>query len=827
MSSRPVPEGATAQTGTASGQGRVIQAGRDLYMGVPAASPTPQALEALPPAPRLTGRTEQTDRLVKALSPEAGAGTVTVVTGLPGVGKTALALHAAHRAVDRGHFPGGTLFVHLRGYAPAGALGPEQALESLLRALGVRTEDLPPTVEEQSGLYQSELARRAKEYGPVLILADDASSPGQLLPLVPAHPSHRLLVTSRDALTAPDFRPRLVPLDELDVGSAVTLVTTALTQVRDDDPRAEREPEALERLAGHCGGLPLALTIAAALLTDDPGLPIATLADDLADARTRLESLRHEDVEGRTSAVRAAFDLSYRRLKAEDARLFRLLSLHPGPDVSTECAAVLNGSPARESRAGLAALARACLISEHPTGSDRWRTHDLIRLYARGLPPQEAEAEAVGRALTHYAVTGAAARARLNAEPGAPAAGRFPDRTAALAWLDAEHTNLMAWLPISQGFPGVLIPLTEILGPYQRLRRRFRDALVTRTYAVAAALEGDDTSQQAWTFTALGTALHDLRLFEEAIAAHTRAVGLYEDTTHHGDHASALNGLGMALGEVRRFDEAIDVLTRAAPLSRTFDDPRLELGILNNLGIALQAVGRLDEAIEVHRRNLVLYRELDDRASESAALNNLGVLLRITDRPDEAVDAHAKGLALCRQGDDRYSEGLALSNLALALHATGRSEEAVSALTQCVEICRELDDLHGEGQTLNNLGGILHELGRLDEGAAHLGRAVDIFRDLGDVHRHGQALNNLGLALRELQRLDEAVSALNRAADIFRRTGDEPAEAVARHLLESTLLQQRRPSARRGWRRWFHGRGTGTGAGAGAGTGAKADGPEA
>lgn len=210
------PSDDVRQQAHVSDRGRSYQAGKDQYVSHigtqhvwgPGSGPAPRALASLPPAPWLTGREERTDELLKALAPGGAGAAVTVVTGLPGVGESALALHAAHRAVGLGHFPGGTLFVHLRGYDPTGPINREQALESLLRALGVRDRDLPATVEEQAGLYQSELARRAEERGPVLIVADDASPLGQLRPLVPAHRSHRLLATSRDALTAPDVRAR-------------------------------------------------------------------------------------------------------------------------------------------------------------------------------------------------------------------------------------------------------------------------------------------------------------------------------------------------------------------------------------------------------------------------------------------------------------------------------------------------------------------------------------------------------------------------------------------------------------------------------------------
>ncbi|WP_306300620.1 tetratricopeptide repeat protein, partial [Streptomyces sp. NRRL B-24572] len=670
--------------------------------------PTPQALDALPPAPELIGRAAKTDELLKALAPGGTGSGVTVVTGLPGVGKTALALHTAHRAVARGHFPGGTLFVHLRGYAPTGAVRPEQALEALLRALGVRTEDLPPTVEEQAGLYQSELARRARDHGPVLILADDASSPAQLLPLIPAHPGHRLLATSRDALTSPDFRPRLVPLDELDTESAVALIADSLAQVRPDDERAGAEPEALKQVAGHCGRLPLALTIAAALLIDDPGLRIAKLADELADARTRLESLRHEDVTGRTLAVRAAFDLSYRRLKERDARLFALLPLNPGPDLSTEAAAALSGRPARETRRSLATLARSCLISEDPVGSDRWRMHDLIRLYAGELPPEQDESRALERLLAYYLVTCDAADDHLRALPGQPVPEAFPDQATALAWLDAERANLIATVSrAAAGTPSAALRLVECLNVYLNQRRRFHDMLAVGEYALAAARELGDRRSEAMALSTLGSALRQVRRFDEAITAHDQAAQICRELGDHRNEGQCLGNLGNDLEEARRFDEAITAHTRAAHIFHALGDQHRGGQALNNLGNALQAVRRFDEAIIAHTANLMICRELGDLHGEGLTLGNLGNALREVRRFDEAITAHNQAARIFRKFGDRHSKGQALDNLGVVLQEAQRPDEAIAAHAEAARIFHELDDHHREGAALNNLGNAL------------------------------------------------------------------------------------------------------------------------
>ncbi|GGP00253.1 tetratricopeptide repeat protein [Wenjunlia tyrosinilytica] len=797
-----------SQEATASGRARVNQAGRDQYhneyvdnstttvWGV-GAGPAPQAVAGLPAAVELVGRQERAGELLDALDPDRAGPGVVVVTGLAGVGKTALALHAAHQARARGWFGGGTLFVHLRGYDRAGCVSGSQALEALLRAMGIRDEDLPPTTGEQESLYRSALARRAQA-GPVLVLADDASATGQLLPLVPAGPGHRLLATSRDTLASPDLAARLINLDQLTPRSAADLIAGALTRARPQDPRPIQEPGALQEVAGCCGGLPLALTIVAAQLTADPGLPIAGLADALADARTRLEALRYQDRDGRSLGVQAAFELSYRRLEEDPARLFRLLSLNPGPDVATDTAAALTGRPLRAARQDLAALAGAGLTGEQPVGSGRWRMHDLTRLYAAELcqrhdhgPPRE---QALNRLLEHYYTTTDAADDHLRALPGQPVPDRFPDAAAALAWLDAERPNLTNTVPLAAttGHLPTAVSLAECLTVYLRRRRHFHDALTTTEHAITAARELSDRHSEARALNNLGLALREVRRFEEAIDTHTQDLAICRELGDRHSEARALNNLGLALQQVRRFEEAIDTHTQAADTFRELDDRHSEGTALNNLGTALQQVRRFQEAIDTHTQDLAICRELGDRHSEAQALNNLGLALQQVRRFEEAIDTHTQAADTFRELDDRHSEGTALNNLGTALQQVRRFQEAIDTHTQDLAICRELGDRHSEGQALNNLGNALRQVRRFEEAIDTHTQAADIARELDDRHSEARALNNLGTALQEVRRFEEAIDTHTQDLAICRELGDRHSEAQALGNLGLALQEMRR-----------------------------------
>lgn len=487
----------------------VIQ-GRDITVQLPPQI-TP-ALSGLPAsAPVFAGRGTELRTLLDGLAPRpAGGGSpdaaaapgvaVTAVSGLAGVGKTELAVQAARTALDRGWFPGGAMFVDLFGYDPARSLGPGQALEGFLRALGIPGEHIPPEVQDRVRLYASVLAAYARERRRILVVIDNASSHEQAKLLLPTDGACGAIVTSRHTLGL--LKGHLLELDVLTPEASGVMLDQALRVARPGDTRVTDHPDDAATIARLCGGLPLALQIIAALLAEDPARPLAAMATDLQDEHARLDEMSYGDI-----AVRAAFDLSYQRLDPGHAWLFRTLPVNPGPDISTRAAAALAAQEQATTRLGLEALARAHLI-EHGSGYGRWRMHDLVRLYARQLSDTEAEADgrdqATARLLSWYVDTARAASEHLSALPGTPVPPEFVGREEALAWLDAERLVLTAAVSLAAavGRDQAAMDLAGWLGGYLDWRRRFDDWMATARIRLAAARRLSDQANEAlalWT----------------------------------------------------------------------------------------------------------------------------------------------------------------------------------------------------------------------------------------------------------------------------------------------------------------------------------------
>ncbi|WP_214324750.1 ATP-binding protein [Nonomuraea sediminis] len=736
-------------------QGSVTM-GRDITMHV--AGPAPRALEGLPAAPiGFVGRAETLRNVLAFLDPtgegEPGV-VVSAVAGMAGIGKTALALMAAHQAMRKGWFSGGVFFMSLHGYDPnpAGRVSAAAAAGQLLRAMGTRDTDLPPTDEELLGLYRSVLAERARQRLPVLVVADNAAVTGQVEPLLPAQPCHRLLVTSRHTLT---LRAHLIDLAILSEAEALDLLRTAL-QVGGADRRVEAEPEQAAAIVGLCGHLPLALQIIAALLRAEPSRSLVDMAAELADARQRLNVLESGDFDahGRPVAVRAAFDLSYHHLLAaepEQARLFRLLPLNPGPDLSLDAAAALTGTPELQVRRQLAALARAHLLTS-PNG-DRWGMHDLLRLYADEHGHVQAavddRGQALDRLLNFYVFIAGVYQSDLRD-------GSFNERENALAWFDAERANLVAAVVLAQSADRHLIAseLPACLNTYLSWRRALNDLVTVNTIALTASTRLGDRNAEARALTSLGNALRGARRFDEAIAAHQNAAAIFRELGDRGGEPGDRGGEGAAL---------------------------------NNLGIVLREVGRFDEAIAAHQNAAAIFRDLGDRGGESIAQNNFGIVLCQVGRFDEAIAAHQNAAAIFRDLGDVHSEGLALGSLAGALREVGRFDEAIAGHQNAAAIFRDLGDRGGEGLALGSLAGALREVGRFDEAIAAHQNAAAIYRDLGDRHREGMALNNLGVVLLQVRRFEEAITAFEQATGIFESLADEHSRDFAQANLEEVL----------------------------------------
>ena len=608
------------------------------------AAVAPRALAQLPAlVTGFTGREAELARVAGLLDPAADARTVVVsaVAGLAGVGKTALAVHAGHAAWAAGWFPGGVLFIDLHGYDQA-PVQPGQALDALVRALSVPGEHVPEDAEARAGLYRSLLAQVAD---PVLIIADNASREAQVRPLLPGPGPHRVIVTSRHTLAG--LGARLLDVTVLDQVAAVALLDGALRAARPGDERISSNDAVAGMLAEMCGGLPLALQIIAALLVADPALTAAEVAETLANEVGRLEALRYDDGSGASApSVAAAFELSYRQLDANAARLFRLLPTDPGPDVSAAAASALVGWPSGQTRAVIGQLVKAHLVDAASGVTGRWQMHDLLRLYARQLSGTDTgeRDQATDRLLAYYlnganaadahlrALTGSSVSpeftSRDDAVAGSSVSPEFTSRDGALAWLDAERPNLIAavMLAADTGRDQVAMSLPRALSVYLDWRRRFDDWLPI------LAISRDCARRQG-------------------------------DRAHE---AAALNNLGLALLETRRFEGAISALQEAAETYRETGDRHREGGALSNLGNALVMARRFAEAVDVHQEAAAIFRETGDRHGEGGALDNLGVALREMRRFTEAVSAHQEAAAILRETGDRHSEGIALKNLELA-----------------------------------------------------------------------------------------------------------------------------------------------------------------
>jgi tetratricopeptide (TPR) repeat protein len=784
--------------------GPVLQ-GRDIQATFHLPAAVPVALAQLPAATAgFTGRADELALLAGLLDPAGTSGSVLVsaVAGLAGVGKTTLAVQAGHAAQERGWFGGGVLFIDLHGYDQA-PVDPGQALDALLRALGVPAEYIPPGTEARAGLYRSVLAEIA---GPVLVIADNASSEVQVRLLLPGTGPHKALVTSRHTLAGLDAR--LVDVTVLDQADSVVLLDAALRAARPGDDRVIGDPDAAGRLAGACGGLPLALQIVAALLKADPTLGASDLADELRVERARLGRLRYDDGTGPSvPSVAAAFELSYRRLEEVPAQVFRLLPVNPGPDVSTDVAAILAGQPVGEARQVLAGLARAHLVEAAPAAG-RWQMHDLLRLYALQLSDAHADADgreqARDRLLGYYLSKAGAADDHLRALTGMAVPGEFTGRDDALAWLDAERTSLVAAVTMAAegGRDQAALRLPLMLAVYLDWRRRFDDWLATMTVSLNTARRLSDRHSEGTALNSLGVALREVRRFEEAITACQDAAAIFRETGDRHGEGKALTNLGVALREVRRFEEAITADQDAAAIFRETGDRHGEGNALNNLGAALQEVRRFEEAITADQDAATIYRETGDRHGQGIALNNLGAALQEVQRFKEAITAHQDAATIYRETGDRHGQGSALVNLGVALRNVGRFEEAITADQDAAAIFRETGDRHGEGNALNNLGNALQQARRFQEAISAHQDAAAIYRETGDRHGQGMALNSLGVALEEVRRFEEAITADQDAAAIFREIGDQHGEGIALGNLEAAQAAQQEYS-RGAWHR-FH-----------------------
>ncbi|WP_411978509.1 tetratricopeptide repeat protein [Streptomyces sp. N50] len=673
--------------------------------------------------------------LLGALDPGVGGGSesvvISAVSGLGGVGKTALALCVAHAARGRGWFSGGALFVDLRGYDDVPVTA-DQAVLALLRALGVGDADLPPTADEQYARYRGELSSRE----PVLILLDNASDPAQIAPLLPGEGAgHRVLVTSRevqDSLPVRQFR-----VDGLSPDASRELVDRSLRRFDPDDRRVADEPDAVRQLAELCGHLPLALLIVSALLRRRRQRPVSTLVGELRAAEDRVRALRAKGVDqyGKELSLRPVFDVMYARMEPELARVFRLLGQAPGDSIGIETAIVLTSLEPECLEPLLDELTAVSLLTPLSTGK-RWMMHDLTRVYVRLVAAEAPEAheeviQARTRLVEFYSLIFKSANARVKKIPEETPQDYFNTHEFSRKWLASERAGLLEVAHRTGRRPGSLL-IALSLDSYLILRRVFDDGATVTKAAYEASLWVHDSWSEAHASSVHGGALFHLRRFEEAETAQRRALRLAEDSGDAEGQARAWDHIGLTLQQLRRYVDAIDAHTHSARIAAEIGLVRQASRARLNLGTALGEAGRMEEAHDVFEEALAVHVELGDKRGEIGARHGLGVTLLRLSRHEEAVTAFMRVLRLCVKSGDWHGLADVRNNLGVTWSKLGLHKKALDAHIRALSLYRFLRDSHGEALTRANINTVLLQLDLPEEARSAIRQALELYREFGD-----------------------------------------------------------------------------------------------
>ncbi|TDD38161.1 tetratricopeptide repeat protein [Actinomadura sp. KC06] len=617
---------------------------------------------------------------------------ISAIAGGAGVGKTTLAVHWAQRVRER--FPDGQLFVNLRGYDPGDPLSPLEALDGFLRALDVPTTKIPLDLQSRAALFRSMLAGRR-----ILVVLDNAGSADQVRPLLPGVPGCLALITSRSRLSGLTTREgaHRLPLDVLPVDQAVHLLRRTIGA-----PRVDAEPDEAQELAQRCAYLPLALRIAADRAAGHPHLKLADLIEELADESARLDMLATDD---ETTAIRAVFSWSYRRLPDDAARAFRLLGLHAGPDIALNAAAALLGLSVSRTRTVLDTLTGQHLL-EH-SGRDRYRFHDLLRVYAAERADHDdthtTRDTAVGRLLTWYLHTAGAAHDVLlphghridldQSNTEGPSPLEFAHRDLALAWFDAERHNLVAAVrhAAESGRHAITWKLAHTLIAFLHMWWYPDDWLTVLHTGGVAAQRLDDAGAQAVMLLHDGVWHREFGRYREAIELYERSLRFNRESDDRRIEGFCHNSLGVARTELGELDVAVNHLQLALQVFRDISDRRGEGIALSNIGEAYQRQGRLDDAIDCNRRAAVILRSTGNHEGRASALRRIGKVYRELQRYDDAAHHYREALDILRDRGHRRQTGYALVGLGEVHLDAGHLEAARQCLQEALAIFTDVD----------------------------------------------------------------------------------------------------------------------------------------
>jgi DNA-binding SARP family transcriptional activator/Tfp pilus assembly protein PilF len=611
--------------------------------------------------------------LPPARRPRAGDSVgVIVVSGTAGVGKTALAVRFGRQAAKR--FPDGQLYVNLRGLDPGPPpMEPAEALGFLLIGLGVPPHRFNIVVEERAAMYRSLVDGKR-----ILVVLDNATSAAQVRPLLPGSPGCLVVVTSRNELAGlvAAEGAALITLDVLSHAEAREMLSRRLGR-----ERIAAEPEAADEIIEECARLPLALSIAVGRAAGRAKQPLADLAAELRDAKGRLDALEVGDA---ATDMRAVLSWSYDQLSEPTARMFRLLGLHPGPDISSPAAASLAGMPRAEAAVALRELAQAHMVAEHLPG--RYTFHNLLRDYAADLAERsDSEAElrtAAQRMLDHYLYTALAATQLFNPGRAAlrmagPAPGVLPaevtDKDQAAAWFDAELPVLFAMIGYADAhrFDAHAWQIPWALSSYLNRRGRFRAYAGTQEVALRAAQRLGDPLARAHAHYLRGHALASMDDYEAADPNVRQALDLFRQLGDRTNEAWVLNGLSAMLERQERYPEALAVALDALRMLKAAGHWWTQGNLENSVGWLYAHLGQYEQALNHCQRSLALHRESGYRGGTADALDSLGFVYRSMGDLNQAKAYYRQAIDGYREIGAPFGQGNSLKGFGDVLMAEG------------------------------------------------------------------------------------------------------------------------------------------------------------
>jgi len=735
-----------------------------------------------------TGRERELARLLEALAAttaDRGVVGIHAIDGMAGIGKTAFAVHAAHRLAQR--FPDGQFFLPLHAHTPGQRpVDPADALASLLLAAGLAPQQIPPGLEARAARWRGQVAGKK-----ILLLLDDAASHQQVRPLLPGTAGSLVLVTSRRRLTALQDAA-VVSLDILPPAEAAALLARLAAR-----PGVRASDAAVGELTRLCGYLPLAIGMLASQLRHHPAWIPAELAADVAAARDRLALMHAEDI-----SVGAAFGLSYSDLTAAQQRLFRRLGLHPGPSLDADAAAALGGTTVDAARRGLEGLYDQHLLTEPAPG--RYQLHDLLREHARALAAADnpAESAAATSRLLDYYLHAALAAGRHFGRPAAdrrPPPGHRPTQAPdvstlgqAAAWLDAERANLHAAADYAAGHGRSrhAIAIPAAMSGFLTARGYWDQSAALHQTALAAARQAGDRLGEAGTLTELGALQGDTGDHPAAAATLTRAAALYADAGDVPGQANALNQLGYLHVLTGGYPAAAASTQQALALARAAGDRFVEADTLIHLGLVRQLTGDYPAAAASHQQALALFGHLGDLEGQAEALNGLGIVHEETGDYPAAAASHQRALTLFRELGDLPGQAYTLNDLGTVQQQTGDYQAAAASHQQALALYREFGNRLGQAAALNGLGELSSRTSATRQAREYHAQALAIARDLSAPLEEARALEGLGHTQLQDGNPSQAAAHLRRALTIYLRIGAPAAQRV-----QETLQNHRLTSA--------------------------------